>query len=51
MELITKIYIKITEIINSTEPITRAQRITLSTALQQLQQNQRAGHEDHKRDY
>ena len=37
---ITKIYSKIIGITDSTEPITRVQRIALSTALEQLQQKQ-----------
>ena len=37
---ITKIYSKITEITDSTAPITRVQRIALSTAHEQLQQKQ-----------
>ena len=37
---INKIYSKITEIIDSAEPITRAQRIALSTVLEQLKQKQ-----------
>ena len=37
---ITKTYARINEITSSTEPITRTQRISLSTALEQLQQKQ-----------
>ena len=37
---ITKIYSKIIEITDSNKPVSTAQRITLSTALEQLQQKQ-----------